>query len=300
MTIKQLHYFIAVAETKSFTHAARNYFIAQTAMSQQISALEKELGFLLFHRTNRVVELTKAGTILYEKVRPLVLELENALEDASTAAGVRDQYFRIGIYDGAINRFLAPALKEFSRQEPDSKPLLISDNYLRLLDSMANRKIDAMLLGQQYYKPRAMLTATELFSYKVLQYVLAVPAESPLAQQERIQWQDLQSQPLIAYSPFREDQQGLSLAATLKQHQVTAPLVLSTRSIASALLYVEAGMGCCLLPPRAAERENLQVKIIPMEEEHQDTMLLITHKDSESSLISRFSAICRRTMKGAE
>ena len=43
MTIKQIHYFIAVAETKSFTNAARNYFIAQTAMSQQMSALEKEL-----------------------------------------------------------------------------------------------------------------------------------------------------------------------------------------------------------------------------------------------------------------
>ena len=68
MTIKQIHYFIAVAETKSFTNAARNYFIAQTAMSQQISALEKELGFLLFHRSNRSVELTQAGQTLYEQL----------------------------------------------------------------------------------------------------------------------------------------------------------------------------------------------------------------------------------------
>ena len=67
MTIKQIHYFIAVAETKSFTNAARNYFIAQTAMSQQISALEKELGFLLFHRSNRSVELTQAGQVLYDQ-----------------------------------------------------------------------------------------------------------------------------------------------------------------------------------------------------------------------------------------
>lgn len=300
MTIKQLHYFIAVAETKSFTHAARNYFIAQTAMSQQISALEKELGFLLFHRTNRVVELTKAGSILYEKVRPLVLDLEKALEDASTAAGVQEQIFRIGIYDQAINRFLAPALKDFSQQEPDITPLLISDNYLRLLDSVSNRKIDVLLLGKQYYKPRAMLTATELFSYKVLQYVLAVPATSPLADLTSIQWQNLQGLSLIAYSPFREDQQGASLRAVLKEHSITANIVLSTQSIASALLYVEAGMGCCLLPPRAAERENLQVKTLPLEESLQDTMLLITHKDSENSLTSRFSAVCRRTLHPVE
>lgn len=300
MTIKQLHYFIAVAETKSFTHAARNYFIAQTAMSQQISALEKELGFLLFHRTNRVVELTKAGSILYEKVRPLVLDLEKALEDASTAAGVQEQIFRIGIYDQAINRFLAPALKDFSQQEPDITPLLISDNYLRLLDSVSNRKIDVLLLGKQYYNPRAMLTATELFSYKVLQYVLAVPATSPLADLTSVQWQNLQGLSLIAYSPFREDQQGASLRAVLKEHSITANIVLSTQSIASALLYVEAGMGCCLLPPRAAERENLQVKTLPLEESLQDTMLLITHKDSENSLTSRFSAVCRRTLHPVE
>lgn len=300
MTIKQLHYFIAVAETKSFTHAARNYFIAQTAMSQQIAALEKELGFLLFHRTNRMVELTAPGAILYEQLRPLVLELENALEQASAAAGVEDEVFRIGIYDGAINRFLAPALQEFSTAEPKARPLLVSDNHLKLLDAMANRKLDVMLLGKQYYKPRAMLESTELFSYKVLEYVLAVPASFPLAQQESVQWQDLQQLPLIAYSPFREDQQGASLAAVLSAHQVSAPIVLTTQNITSALIYVEAAMGCCLLPPRAAERKNPQVRILPMEEEYQDTMLLITHKDRENHLISRFRGICRRTLKGVE
>lgn len=300
MTIKQIHYFIAVAETRSFTHAARNYFIAQTAMSQQIAALEKELGFLLFHRTNRTVELTQPGAILLEKLRPLVLELENALEEAASAAGTRDHMFRIGIYDQAINRFLAPTLKEFSHLEPEVSPLLISDNYLRLLDSVADRKIDILLLGKQYYKPRAMLSATELFSYQVLTYVLAVPADAPLAQKDSFSWHDLQDQSLIAYSPFREDQKGLSLTATLKEHGVSAPIRLSTQTIASALLYVEAGMGCCLLPPRAAERENLQVKMLPLSEEFTDTMLLITHKDSESHLISRFTNLCRRTMHAVD
>ena len=155
MTIKQIHYFIAVAETKSFTNAARNYFIAQTAMSQQISALEKELGFLLFHRSNRSVELTQAGQALYERVRPLVLDLERAVENASAVAGVQSTIFRIGLFDQAINRFLAPALKEFSQTEPDATPLLISDNHIMLLESLQGRTIDAMLLGKRYYQHRA-------------------------------------------------------------------------------------------------------------------------------------------------
>ena len=174
MTIKQIHYFIAVAETKSFTNAARNYFIAQTAMSQQISALEKELGFLLFHRSNRSVELTQAGQVLYDQLRPLVLNLERAVESASAIAGVQSTIFRIGLFDQAVNRFLVPALHEFSEAESNATPLLISDNHIMLLESLSNRTIDAVLLGKRYYQSRASLEATELFSYQVLDYVLAV------------------------------------------------------------------------------------------------------------------------------
>lgn len=299
MTIKQLHYFIAVAETKSFTHAARNYFIAQTAMSQQISALEKELGFLLFHRNNRSVRLTPAGEVLYEKLRPLVLELENAVEKASAVAGIQDEVFRIGIFDQAINRFFAPALSEFAKQEPNVTPLLIADNHLLLLESLVNRRIDVLLLGKQYYTPRSTLNATELFTYQVLNYVLALPAQHPLAQQETIRWSDINGMSLIAYSPLKEDQQGASLRTLLSEHGVEANIRLSTRDVPSALLYVESGLGCCLLPPRVAELENMQVHMVPVAEQRTDTMLLLTHKNSESHLISPFTAICKRTLHGA-
>lgn len=298
MTIKQIHYFIAVAETKSFTNAARNYFIAQTAMSQQISALEKELGFLLFHRSNRSVELTQAGQTLYEQVRPLVLDLERAVEHASSVAGVQSSIFRIGLFDQAINRFLVPALKEFVRAEPDVQPTLISDNHMMLLEALQGRTIDTMLLGKRYYQHRAAIVSTELFSYQVLDYILAVPASHPLAGQARIQWEDLQGLTLIAYSPFKEDQQAASLHAALQSHGIQATVLLSTRDVPSALLYVEAEMGCCLLPARAAVHKNQQVAMLPIDEGQRDTMLLLSHRDNDSHLLSRFTTICRKTLVG--
>lgn len=298
MTIKQIHYFIAVAETKSFTNAARNYFIAQTAMSQQISALEKELGFLLFHRSNRSVELTQAGQALYEQVRPLVLDLERAVENASSVAGVQSSIFRIGLFDQAINRFLVPALKEFVRTEPEVQPMLISDNHMMLLEALQGRTIDAMLLGKRYYQHRAAITSTELFSYQVLDYILAVPASHPLAEQARIQWEDLQGLTLIAYSPFKEDQQAASLHAALQAHGIQATVLLSTRDVPSALLYVEAEMGCCLLPARAAVHKNRQVAMLSIDEGQRDTMLLLSHRDNDSHLLSRFATICRKTLVG--
>ena len=297
MTIKQLHYFIAVAETKSFTHAARNYYIAQTAMSQQISALEKELGFLLFHRTNRVVELTDAGQVLYEEVRPLALELENALNKAAIAAGIEEQVFRIGVFDQADNRFITPALREFSRQEPDVIPMLLSDNQDMLLDALARRNIDAVLLDKRYYSPRSSFTATELYSHPARDHVLAVGINHPLAKQMEADWEDLRSLPLIAYSPLKEDQEGMSLKTLLRERNVTATVRFSVRDIATALLYVEAGMGCCLLPAYAMDRKNHQIKMLPIRNEARDTMLLLSHKDNDSHLLTRFAAICKHAFR---
>ncbi len=298
MTIKQLHYFIAVAEARSFTHAARNYFIAQTAMSQQISAMEKELGFRLFHRTNRSVELTEAGAVLFRQVRPLALALEEALRQAAAVAGVENQMFRIGLSDQAVNRFLAPALGEFSRLQPNVTPLLIADNPLVLQERVAEGGMDVLLVGRREYTPRAMLTAAELFSYQVLEYVLAVPSSSPLAEERYLTWAQLQGLRLIAYSPLRENQQGQQLSALLQAHQVEAEIFCSTRAVETALLYVEAGLGCCLLPAFAGEQHNLDIRMVPMDTKLVDTMLLIHHKEAENPLVGEFLSVCRQSLAG--
>lgn len=299
MTIKQLHYFIAVAETRSFTHAARHYFIAQTAMSQQISALEKELGFRLFHRTNRTVALTEAGQVLFERVRPLALELEKALHDASATAGVEKQVFRIGLSDQAVNRFATGAVGTLARQEPHVMPLLIADNHLMLLESLIESGIDVVLLDQRLYTPRAMLTANRLFTHQVLEYVLAVPAQDALAQKQTLLWSDLQDLPLIAYSPLRENQQGTQLREQLRTHGVTANILCSTRAVETALIYVEAGLGYCLLPAHAADHVNDGIRMIPLASELRDTMLLIHRKDAANPLVGEFLSICRREMYGS-
>jgi DNA-binding transcriptional LysR family regulator len=79
---------------------------------------------------------------------------------------------------------------------------------------------------------------------------------------------------------------------------VAASILLSARDIASALLYVEAGMGCCPLPPQAADQQNLQVKLLPVEENCRDTMLLLSHKDTDNHLVARFTAICKKSLHG--
>ena len=91
MDISGLKYFLKVAECLNFTRAANECFITQTAMSQHIANMERELGFQLFVRNNRKVELTVAGRNFYERISKLMEDYESAVRSsqdlASGAAG---------------------------------------------------------------------------------------------------------------------------------------------------------------------------------------------------------------------
>ena len=79
MNITQLRYFISVAECRSFTKAAKKNYVTQTAISQQIKALEEQLGVRLIDRTERPVGLTSAGEVFYTEAKALVQQAEDAV-----------------------------------------------------------------------------------------------------------------------------------------------------------------------------------------------------------------------------
>ncbi|MGD9473793.1 MAG: LysR family transcriptional regulator, partial [Eubacteriaceae bacterium] len=83
MDFRKLEYFIAAVECGSFTKAAQQCFISQTAMSQQIAAMEQELDLLLFDRSSYRPTLTQSGKAFYESSKTLVEIYEKGLEKAS-------------------------------------------------------------------------------------------------------------------------------------------------------------------------------------------------------------------------
>lgn len=86
MDIRGLRYFISAAECLNFTRAAKECFITQTAMSQNIANMESELGFQLFYRNNRNVELTAAGRDFYEQVKILIHNYDNSVKRSQNLA----------------------------------------------------------------------------------------------------------------------------------------------------------------------------------------------------------------------
>ena len=76
MELRQLRYFVAVADTLNFSRAAESMFVSQSSLSKQISDLEQELGVLLFRRSKHNVELTEAGLLLMDEAKAILLRSE--------------------------------------------------------------------------------------------------------------------------------------------------------------------------------------------------------------------------------
>jgi DNA-binding transcriptional LysR family regulator len=92
----QVEYAIALARYKNFTEAARNVYVTQPAFSKQISSLEKELGFPLFIRTSRSIELTPAGETMIAAYKNMQTQFEQAYHQAILQAGHQKQHLNIG------------------------------------------------------------------------------------------------------------------------------------------------------------------------------------------------------------
>lgn len=117
MELRQLRYFLSVADTRSFVNAANKLFISRQAVSKAVSQLESELGVELFMRDSNGAFLTPAGIMFYERVRVLVMELENLRNDMQACGTRFHQRVRLAFSTGVIRIFEPKLLEWRSAQE---------------------------------------------------------------------------------------------------------------------------------------------------------------------------------------
>lgn len=118
MDLRQIRYFVAVAEARSFSKAAAQLHVSQPPLSTQLKALEDELGVRLFDRTNRGVSLTAAGQVFFDEMRAVLARLERGKELARNAGRGEVGSLSIGFVSIADYSILPPALKAFRSRYP--------------------------------------------------------------------------------------------------------------------------------------------------------------------------------------
>src|SRR4051794_17089264 len=140
--LRQLRYFVAVAEELHFGRAAERLHLSQSPLSRAIRELERQLGLVLFVRTTRRVELTPAETALLERARRALAEVELAVDDARRADDADRDTVRIG--HGPLSRGVAARLAmEMVALRPELEVRLEEDLTPELLQRVAKNELAA-------------------------------------------------------------------------------------------------------------------------------------------------------------
>jgi LysR family transcriptional regulator, benzoate and cis,cis-muconate-responsive activator of ben and cat genes len=150
MEVRQLQYFLGVANELHFSKAAEKLFIAQPALSRQIQALEESLGVLLFERDKRNVKLTSAGEYLREEATQVLSQLENITKRTQLIYMGEEGEIRIGHPGSAIYSVIPPLLSKLRTDFPQIKANLSEILEDDLLGFLKNHQIDVGFIREPF------------------------------------------------------------------------------------------------------------------------------------------------------
>ena len=191
--IKQIKYFQAVVRCKSFTQAAEECFISQSAISQQIQALEHELGVKLLNRENRKFSLTPAGEHFYQKSLVLTADFDRLCHETVRIANKDNAELRIGYLKCYGGQEFRLAVAEFSEKYPDVSVQIINGNHEDLYAALRNGGVDLVLNDQR----RAFSDEYVNFILTTSECYVEIATRNPLASLESIETDDLKNIPCI-------------------------------------------------------------------------------------------------------
>lgn len=138
--------FLTVAECKNLTRASEMLFISQPAITMNIKQLEEAIGGKLFERKNKGVELTSLGQILYNRVSPLVAQLDELENLASLQNKLKLGYLRIGANSSNCNTMISQYLISFAKKYPDVEIDMVRDNQKDLLEKLKKNELDIVFM----------------------------------------------------------------------------------------------------------------------------------------------------------
>lgn len=246
MTLQDLRYVVALAETRNFARAAEACYVSQPTLSTQIKKLEDELGLALFERTNKRVMPTAGGSGLIMQARVVLEEAEKLRQMAQQALDPMAGMLRLGAIP-TLGPYLLPYLVPQLRKDyPQLQLYLREDLTGNLIERLRAGSLDAILVALPIQTDG--LELIELFREP---FVMALPKDSPLAGKSEVMETDLMGVPLLLLDDGHCLRDQALAVCGLPQPRGTEDFRGS--SLETLRQMVAAGVGCTLLPALAAD-----------------------------------------------
>ncbi|NLA88877.1 MAG: LysR family transcriptional regulator [Alcaligenaceae bacterium] len=278
MDLKQIRYFVAVAEERSFTAAAQSLHITQPPLSRQIQLLEESLGVQLIERDSRPLELTKAGRLFYEQSVRLLRRIEQ-IKVATTRLGKSYQeQLSIGFVVSSIYSGLPTLIQYFREAYPDTRLQFVEMTSAEQFEALKSGRIDIGFGRVRIYDP--VISRVTLREERL---ALAIHSKSPLAtSKEPVPLSVLSKQSLIVYPSNVTPSFADYVLNDLHDKRIYPEEIHEVQSLQTALGLVAAGVGYCVMPTGARVRNDLHYRLIA-EDEKISIPIIFSYRKNDSS-----------------
>ncbi|HLZ00489.1 MAG TPA: LysR family transcriptional regulator [Candidatus Angelobacter sp.] len=245
MEVHQLRYFCAVVRAGSFTRAAEQLGIAQPSLSQQIRALEKQVGMPLFERLGRSVRLTPHGEALRQPAMEILQQIAAVKSSlANMHEGIRGK-LRIGVVPTIMPYLIAPRIGEFIKHFPEVDLQFVEELTPGLLEGLQVGDIDVAVTGLPVRNPDVV--CCELLREPLF---LLVSQHHELARKDSVALSDLKNERFLLLKEGHCLRNDVLVACTRARAELNA--VFETNHLESIFQLVRASFGLTLVPAMAA------------------------------------------------
>jgi LysR family hydrogen peroxide-inducible transcriptional activator len=256
MNLRDLYYFVVLAELKHFGDAAKKCYVSQPTLSMQIKKLEESLGVHLFERTNKSVFLTDQGMILLARAKKIMMLVDEMKDIARNSKDPFAGDLRLGVIPTVAPYLLPLVMPSLKNHYPDLKIWLIEDQTHRLINKLESGEIDAAIMAQPV---ESQFTSLNIFEEE---FYFACATSNPLASSKKVAINALSSQPIMLLEEghcLRD--QAMAVCQMAKVNEVAD---FTATSLETLRLMVQSGMGVTLLPALAARTQSSSLlKCIP-------------------------------------
>lgn len=286
ISTRQLRYFVAIADSGSFSAAAELLYIAQSALSRQIKELEQHLDTLLFERTARQPRLTAAGLAFLPRARNLLADLEKAERLArEVGQGLRGSLRLNHSSTVPLTGSLLTRLSGYLQDNGGVSMEIAQQSSEAQLEALADGHLEVGVLRLPVLRQHEGLCVQPLFEEPLL---LAVCADHPLAGATSVHLRQLRDEPFISI-PHRQ-RGGLSyLSAELCMREGFFPKaarVVSRKT--TQLQLIQAGFGVALLPRSMQDIAPATLKFVALADEGCSSTVALAYRRDAGPLVQQF------------
>ncbi|MGV9316791.1 LysR family transcriptional regulator [Streptomyces sp. NPDC003691] len=255
MQFQQLLYFVAVAETRHFTRAAERVHVSQPSLSQQVRALENELGAELFSRARGNIALTEAGEALLPLARRILADADTARHEVQELVRLRRGRVRLGATPSLCTGLLPDVLRSFHDRHPGIRLLIDEGGSHDLVRRLARGALDLALVVLPLPPASPVLTTVELLREDLV-VVSSAAAPGPPAP---VRIADLRDVPLVMFR-HGYDLRELTVAAC-RAAGFEPSFTVEGGEMDAVLGFVRAGLGVAVVPRMVADRSGPGLRV---------------------------------------